>query len=217
MYIGYVSLLLSLMWPPIIVHCIHTCICQCTFLCRKYYTPCKGSVVQSPLRLDSNTVYFAGTPVYSSAVATVTLMCDKTKHKGPKVTSRAFRFCLPDNSPVSVSPLAGIIAEGKVCVMTKLNILHWIYVITYWNVHMFICTYIHFSVFILHVYVLHISESVDCTGSLYVCKYSHTYVGLNLDTFHNSWFDFTIHRNKKFKFSFNQNWTNWLYQQKRTI
>ena len=98
--------------------------------------------MQSPLRLDSNTVYFAGTPVYSSAVATVTLMCDKTKHKGPKLTSRAFWFCLPDNSPVSVSPLAGIIAEGKVCVMTKLNILHWKYVITYWNVHTFIRMYV---------------------------------------------------------------------------
>ena len=95
--------------------------------------------MQSPLRLDSNTVYFAGTPVYSSAVATVTLMCDKTKHKGPKVTSRAFRFCLPGNSPVSVSPVAGIIAEGKVCVMTRMNILYTLNIST----NILECAYIH--------------------------------------------------------------------------
>jgi hypothetical protein len=80
---------------------------------KKYSIPCKGTAVQSPLRLDANTVYFAGTPVYSHSVASVTLKCDKTKDSSHRGSSRSFEFCLPKSSPVSISPLSGVITEGK--------------------------------------------------------------------------------------------------------
>ncbi|CAF3926048.1 unnamed protein product [Adineta steineri] len=103
---------------------------RCTLTCkslvnREFTIDCQGVGVLPPLSLSSTVIHFSATPINDQSIATFYVdnrHMDKNhfKHPVPRigngefatVGATSFQFDVPENSPISISPLVGTVEPG---------------------------------------------------------------------------------------------------------
>ena len=91
-------------------------------LCRMYKIPCQGKGVLPSLKMSSNVIEFAATPLNESTKAHITLLNPRLNRLSSPVIrgailpqgTKAFEFCIPDGVPLKISPHVGKVDLGEV-------------------------------------------------------------------------------------------------------